>query len=305
MVIAALVGCSSSPIRPRSDAGPACPESDGACSDSAPTPDGGAETSEASDGAVSRLCDGTSQLRLWALFVPGMEPSGSLVRVELGYPFLLVDGKCNYWVNGGWVDDPLSRDRAVRTGALDDANAEALTRAIPLTSVAALADCEPVPGSFDVPARIIRGVLDGATCDGSGALFDSAWTAISTTAASLWGQGAPVNGPLHISAVQVPSGVLKAPPYPWPIALPLKSFLIDPNNTGSTLYARGVSFPVADPSVEEALRSLRDLYLADRTAQPGVYANWDGLIATDQETTAYVYMRDAVPYEDDHGLLNF
>jgi hypothetical protein len=62
---------------------------------------------------------------------------------------------------------------------------------------------------------------------------------------------------------------------------------------------------VDDPEAARQLRAIRDRYVADRTAQPGLYSNWDGLIATDQATTAVVFMRDAIPYEDAQGLLKF
>ena len=67
----------------------------------------------------------------------------------------------------------------------------------------------------------------------------------------------------------------------------------------------GVSHLVDDPDAARSLRGLRDQYLSDRDAQPGLYVNWDGLTATDASGTAFVYMRDAIPYEDAQGLLTF
>lgn len=62
---------------------------------------------------------------------------------------------------------------------------------------------------------------------------------------------------------------------------------------------------MADPDSAKQLRTLRDRYLADRTAQPGLFVSWDGLKVTDQSDPALVYMRDAIPYEDAQGLLKF
>ena len=53
---------------------------------------------------------------------------------------------------------------------------------------------------------------------------------------------------------------------------------------------------VDDPDSARQLRALRDQFLVDRTAQPGLYGS--GLNVTDQIATAVVYMRDAIPYED-------
>jgi hypothetical protein len=71
------------------------------------------------------------------------------------------------------------------------------------------------------------------------------------------------------------------------------------------LSMSGVSHLVDDPAAAGSLRGLRDQYLSDRDAQPGLYVNWDGLATTDPSATAFVYMRDAIPYENATGLLAF
>jgi hypothetical protein len=116
-----------------------------------------------------------------------------------------------------------------------------------------------------------------------------------------------MDGALHVSAVvsgfDPSSGSAMA--YPWPLAMPLSDFLLDPGIDGSNLIMRGASKLVADPDSTSRLRALRERYLADRDAQPGLYANWDGLETTDGVTSAVLYMRDAMPYEDGSGLLQF
>lgn len=262
-------------------------------------------TSDSDAGSVNRqpLCDGAQHLRLWVLVQPGNELAGSEVRVENGSPFLTVDGTCNYWIGGGWADDALSRDRPLRTGKMSDADAKALEESLPLDDVTSLADCPPPqPGVFDYGTLVIRTAMAAATCSTTGARFDAAWTTVRTTANALWANGTPMDGALHVSAAPMGASASTTPaPYAWPIAAPLSSFVL----SAGDLYMTGVSRIVDDPDSAGRLRALRDQYLADRTAQPGLYANWDGLAVTDQSATVFVYMRDAIPYEDARGLLGF
>jgi hypothetical protein len=60
-----------------------------------------------------------------------------------------------------------------------------------------------------------------------------------------------------------------------------------------------------DPADAPPFRALRDKYIADVAASPELYVNWDGQKMTDGKRTAFVYMRDAIPYEDARGLLPF
>lgn len=111
-----------------------------------------------------------------------------------------------------------------------------------------------------------------------------------------------MDGPLHVSAVEAPFDASASPaPYAWPSALSLGTFVLDSSNWSMS----GVSRLVDDSDSTRQLRSLRNQYLADRTAQPGLYVTWDGLKASDQSRTVFVYMRDAIPYEDAQGLLKF
>lgn len=95
------------------------------------------------------------------------------------------------------------------------------------------------------------------------------------------------------------SGAPGPAPYAWPIAAALGSFVLGSGDW----FRSGVSRIVDDPGSARQLRALRDRYLADRAAQPGLYG--DGLMTADQNSTALVSMRDAIPYEDAQGLLRF
>jgi len=257
------------------------------------------------------LCDGVPHLRLSVAYVGGGQVvPGSGVRVENGYALFAVDGTCSYWLAGGWTDDALSGDLPVRTGKLSDTDARVIEDALPLGDIAALgAGCSPssIP---DAQSRTLRTATGSVTCGqfatstAAGMRLEAAWMTVQTIARTLWQSGTPMDGALHVSAVgpaSLPPTPSSPPAYAWPIAVPLSSFVLDSSDWSSS----GVSRLVDDPGSARQLRTMRDQYLADRTAQPGLYSNWDGLIATDQSTMAIVYMRDAIPYEDAQGLLKF
>ena len=132
----------------------------------------------------------------------------------------------------------------------------------------------------------------------------AAWMTVQTIASKLWENGTPMDGALHVSAVGRhlfrPRPRRRLPTL-GPLRCPSVAFVLDSGD----LSKDGVSRLVEDPDAARQLRAMRDQYLADRTARPGLYSNWDGLIAADQSTTAIVYMRDAIPYEDAQGLLKF
>jgi len=280
-----------------------------ACSSSQVVPDGGADAGFDDPPVVERqtLCDGQKHLRLWVLLGGGgQELAASYVRVENGSPAFIVDGTCEYWATGEWRPDMLGRDRPVRTGTLTEADVKAIEASIPLDDITPLADCPPPPAGFhDYSTRVIRTETDTVTCAGtSGVRFDAAWTAVEGMAARLWDSGRPADGAIHVSAfgpTGLPPAASSPQAYAWPLALPLSSFLLD----SSFWSQKGVSSRVDDPVAADLLRTLRDQYLAERSAHPGLYSSWDGLIAADQTTTALVYMRDAMPYEDARGLLVF
>jgi len=295
------VACSSTPMN-RGDGGDAG-SSDTVSSDGDSSEDGTAEP----DARGGTLCNGEQHLRLWALIGGGgMEAAASYVRIENGLPVITIDGTCTYWVGGGWSEDALSEDRPFHTGRLSDADVRAIEESVPLDDIATLSDCEPNVTVPDGPTFIIRTAKALATCGGittpshPGTRFLAAWATMQTIARASWQAGAPVDGALHVSAVSVSSAGMP-PPYAWPIAAPLDTFV----PAAGDLFKSGVSRLVDDPDSARKLRAMREQYLADWTAQPmpGV-AN--ALAATDQSGLAFlVYMRDAIPYEDAQGLLKF
>lgn len=175
------------------------------------TGDSGGGDSGAGDvgGGRQPLCDGFPHLRLWLLVRGRDELRGSAVRVENGHPVIAIDGTCSYWIGGGWTEDALSRDRPFRTGKLSDADVGSVEGSLPVDGVAALADCPPPPaGLFDYSLRDIRSATATATCIGSapeltaGTRFETAWMTVEAMAGRLWDGGSPMDGALHVSAVE-------------------------------------------------------------------------------------------------------
>ena len=262
---------------------------------------------EAPDGpAPYVLCDGTPRLRFRALIEPDVsqEIVGSGVRVENGYAFLMVDGTCAFWVNGGWVEDALARDRPIRTGQLSAMQALTLERQLPLGDLGTVADCDGAPGSVHLAVLAIRGEGSVARCRGSGAKFHAAWATVQMLAAELAGQAVPLDKAMRIAAVASGDGAAeKVPPYEWPGPLALETVFVARHPSG--MDVAGVSHLVTDAAAASAMRALRDRYLADRSASPGFYVGWDGLRVGSAGTNALVFMRDALPYEDARGLITF
>lgn len=244
------------------------------------------------------LCDGSARMKLGfaTLAQNDRELRGSIVRVENGFPSWVLDASCNYYMSGGWAEpsDALARDRGVRRGKLERSRVEVLQRELPLGGLDALSDCSAAPGSFDGNTRIISDGQSTASCAGSGAAFDAAWGWVQTRAVELWAAGAPMNEDVWLSAVAVNDGD-DSQTFAWPAAEPLRTFLLPE----SAWFESGVSRRVSGLDAQK-LRGLRDAYLSARTRSPSAF--YDGQKMSDGTLGALVYLRDALPYEDEHGL---
>ena len=243
-----------------------------------------------------RLCDGTARVRLrYYLAGGGLELDGSWVRIDNGFPSFMLDGTCQYWIGGGWNDyaDPLARDRGWRTGVASTELMTALDQ-VAWSALGELADCDPHPGLFDAGSRVIA--ADGSiACASKGPKFDALWGIIETRGKQLWDAATPVTGDIHVAASQ--RGSTDAKLYTWPIAEPIAKFLVTPF---VNFEAASASQLVSNPTEAAKLRALLAQYIADIDAGAHVY---DGPRVSDGTTTATLYARDALPYEDEHGWL--
>lgn len=251
------------------------------------------------------LCDGIPALRLrvYGAANPERELRGSMVRTENGFPSFAVDGLCNYYLNGGWgqgADETLDRDQGWRSGVLPSDLRAQLEVAMQRSSLATLQACLPTDGLFDATAWVLSVPGGSAACLRPGPGFTDLVSRVQTLAVSLWPNAHPLAGGIRVSAVA--TGDDLSSPYPWPLAQPLGDFML-PENVPLNLYkgfSVGVSTLVSDEESARHFRQLREQYLADRTANPFLF--FDGQVMSDGRTKANVYMRDALPYEDENGL---
>jgi hypothetical protein len=153
---------------------------------------------------------------------------------------------------------------------------------------------------FDAPWRTLRAPDSRARCIQGGPAFEAAWKVIQAHASRLWMRGRPMEGPVHLVACAITSDSIA---YKWPLAKPLKDFIRSDGDdpTGCAGAQAGVSRLISDAIEATALRRIREQYFIDKAAQPGLYVQ--GLRMTDGATDAVVFMRDALPLEDGHGLL--
>jgi hypothetical protein len=253
----------------------------------------------------SAICDGSRSLKL-RIFVssnPGSHLRGSAVRIEHGIPSFGLDGECTYYVNGGWVNEAMDMDVGWRFGTLPNDVMEELDKGLDLSRLEDLQDCRPDHGLFDVDAWVVSSAESSAICVSPGPKLSKTLAIIESRALALWSGGQQMTGAIRVSAVSSndDSSII----YQWPLIEPLSDFVLEedvpPNKYKG--FAIGVSRLVSDAGYADKLRRLREQYIADRTASPGWFT--DGQVMSDDSTFAFVYMRDALPYEDDHGLWPF
>ncbi len=254
---------------------------------------------------VASICDGNSgiRLRFFTRTDNTVELRGAAVRVENGYPSFVLDGNCSYWMGSWDGSDLLARDRGWRTGQFKPELERTLRGVINLDALSSLADCTPPASAFDLPTRSISSATSRADCIGSGPSFDRAWQVILSNAQTLWSEGTPLTGNIHASAVVAGAMAPGSTEYDWPLEdKPLSSFVLPDTEESPTspVFRDGVS-TLFQNSDADVLRNLREKYLEERAEAPGLFL--DGLLSNDGKTKAFVYMRDAMPYEDEMGLL--
>jgi hypothetical protein len=214
-----------------------------------------------------------------------------------------VDGKCSYFISGGWFDDYFSRDEGWRVGSVDDGFKTVLDGIMGMEDLSGLTDCVPLAGAFDFSTKTIRNPSSTSRCIGmEGPRFSAAWQSVANRATDLWNHATPLSGGLHVAGTEVGDGAPSpVPAYVLPTGYSIDSILLDPAQAAFNTPGTSKSISAADAP---RFRALRDKYFADRAASPGLYL-WDGQEMTDGKRTAYVYMRDVLPYEDADGLLPF
>lgn len=260
-------------------------------------------SSEADGGAAAPavpLCDGSSTLTLRIFYQGGgLDYPGSEVRVENGHPSLAVDGQCRYFMSGGWTEDRQSRDLGWRQGLLPDELRRALEQRAGSEDLQRTYGYSSGPPALDAPSAVIanaRSAFIGG--DGRQPVLDF-FAFIRQNAPVLWATGQALDGDLHI-LLREPSGGEPPRRYELPSGFELRDD-IEPASPVEALSGEGWRGRV--PRAEAAAwRTIREQYLRD-TAPAGAGYTSAGIPVTDGELSATLFMRDALPYEDEQGLL--
>jgi hypothetical protein len=262
----------------------------------------GAGCSSAADapaGAVP-LCDGSAKLTLRIFYAgqSGREEFGSAVRIENGLPSFSVDGQCQYFMSGGWVEDKQARDYGWRQGSVSDDLRRSLEAKAGAEDLPTAYDCNG-PSVPDASPAIIANARSTVICPGDGGqAVGEIMTTIRQRARELWGTGRPLDGDLRIT-VREPSGLEPPRRYRWPTGLALQDYF-ESDSSALAFDPIGRSRKVAAADAAP-LRAIREEYLSD--TRPGVLYTADGIPITDGEISATMFMRDALPYEDERGIL--
>jgi hypothetical protein len=249
--------------------------------------------------ATAPLCDGSAHLTLRIFFAgqPARDVFGSAVRIENGFPSFAVNGQCQYFMSGGWMEDKQARDYGWRQGIVSDELRGALEAKAGAEDLTTAYDCNG-PLAADASPAIVANARSTVICpDGSQAMRET-MAAIRQPARELWAEGHPLDGDLRIT-VREASGLEPPRRYRWPSGLALRDYF-EPDSSTLVFEPVGRSKKVA--AVDAApLRAIREEYLSDTRA--GVLYTGEGIPITDGEMSATLFMRDALPYEDERGIL--
>ncbi|HKQ68856.1 MAG TPA: hypothetical protein VJT73_05930 [Polyangiaceae bacterium] len=261
---------------------------------------GGSGTQSGNAGAAPtrHLCEGSSAIRLAISYlVPGDQVFGA-VNVELGQPYIYVDGNCRYWVRT-WEEDRFARWRAIHTGVLDETDEKSLADSIQYDDLPSLVRTCTSSGASDGG---FIGLFDGEHALGcpNGApelkANEAIWLRLGQ---KLYAASQPVVGDLRVEIGIGFGPVSSVAPYEWPLATPIEKLLISDDQR----FTRGVSKRLSGESEVAKLLDLRERYFRDQASQlpwePGIE------IKGNQADTYVLYFREHLPFTGDNGLPAF
>lgn len=246
------------------------------------------------------ICDGSSELRLAFVLTGGGLIDNELERA-LGFQYLYVLGTCEYYVlppltGVQWPD--------ARTGVIDEATEEALSRAIDYGGIPALAGSYTTDGLFDGTTLLVTDFTSTVSCYGGceqgPPAAQALWSAQTEWLKKLWDQGEPLLGALRISVVATASAPSSESAPEWPLA-------IDPASIAAE-DSIDANFPTvrvdAEPDLS-TLRALRQQYREDDLPPdaPNYLINYGFLLFHDVggPDLFRLWIRDSLPIEDADG----
>ena len=241
------------------------------------------------------LCDGSQDLRL-AWFVGGGGQVVTEMQRELGFAYLYVRGDCRYWVLP-YQGPPALDVREARTGVLDAGEAAELAEMLDYGNLAALAAEDwPQQGGEDGPTNFLHDGEDliacTDTCLGAPESVQTMTTAGPDYFLELWEAGEPMSdAPMRIQARFLGGAPTDDVPV-WDLGLDLSEV----DTTPIELSMQGTSTLVDDPEIAAALRQFR-------AQNPEATAYYEPIVVNDSGGAYEVFVRDALPLENEQGLI--
>lgn len=254
----------------------------------------------------SEICNGETGMQLRVYVGIGLSDGemGAEIEAENGVRSFFVDGGCVAWAGGGWAEDRLGRARPWRSARLTSQQKDALEAALGFATFDHVADCQSQSGLFSHSVRVMQRRQAGYLCRTRGPQFDKTWELVTSIALAISNTGAPLTGPIRLAAKEIenPEASFYPGPVPWPFDKKLDDFLYDQTKAGRR-YPTGNGLLVSDLEEAKKLRLLQANHLAAIDSHPERPPS--ALKVTNGTTIAAVYLRDALPFEDEFGILSF
>jgi hypothetical protein len=240
------------------------------------------------------ICDGSNAVRVY-LNLSG--PSG-LVRPGMEFTFTsyaIITGECRFWVMLG------TREEA-RTGALTREAGDQLADELHYAAWYRISDDEQGRGTiFDSGGGWV--LADGIRkfdCNGfcTDPLAREMFERASRLPQELYDLGAPVEGPMRVSAVANSSfqGTPQKNTIDWPLSAPVERFAYDPYAEPALQRNSGVL--LEDPADLKTLRALRPRLRGSDYGYIPVRADLAEADGGSVASTYDLYFRDVIPFED-------
>jgi hypothetical protein len=254
------------------------------------------QDADSASGTVTQpLWDGSDAVRLQLTNGGGFVGRYYSFLQPLGFDYLVIDGKCRFWVNQDvWA--------GARAGTLTE------DRVAALESELHWADLTDLAGNWEN-----RGCMDGSTwqlSDGDseltcycGCTDDDVPSAVhdignasSDALLELWDAGAGFDAPMRIAAEDLTETVqldgLEEDWQTWPLSWSISDAWFA---STKSVHDPGAGAPVSEPADREALRALRDNYTAARAASGHSGASFETRVSCHNRTSRSARDRPGTP----------
>jgi hypothetical protein len=156
--------------------------------------------------------------------------------------------------------------------------------------------CSSDGSAADASALVVANLQSRIGCVGAGEELLALFARIGGLAGGLRSGGKPLEGDLHIMVLEDASALEPARIYPWPSGLQLMDYFEELSAFDGRTPPPTQLVPAVDAV---ALRAIREEYLRDGGS---LGDSTSGIPITDGDVFARMFMRDALPYENDQGL---